>query len=79
MSVGEFIQDMYTCFLSILNEIKCFGENITMYKLTRNVLWILPSLWEKDVNTIVKVKYLYGKMDEFIGNLKMYDLETPKF
>ncbi|XP_070029825.1 uncharacterized protein [Nicotiana sylvestris] len=46
MKDDESIQDMYTRFTSIINELHSLGETIPRNKLVRKILNILPSPWE---------------------------------
>ncbi|XP_033510259.1 uncharacterized protein [Nicotiana tomentosiformis] len=56
MKDDESIQDMYTRFTSIINELHYFGEIIPRNKLVRKVLSVLPSSWESKVNVITEAR-----------------------
>ncbi|XP_070015263.1 uncharacterized protein [Nicotiana sylvestris] len=58
MKDDEFIQDLYTRFTSILNELHSLGEVIPRNKLVRKILSIMPSSWESKVNYITEAKDL---------------------
>ncbi|XP_070025525.1 uncharacterized protein [Nicotiana sylvestris] len=72
----ESIQDMYTRFTSIINELHSLGETIPRNKLVRKILTILPSPWEIKVNAITESKDLQElTTEELIGNLKAYEMK----
>nr|XP_009615674.1 uncharacterized protein LOC104108362 [Nicotiana tomentosiformis] len=58
MKDDESIQDMHTCFTSIINELHSLGETIPRNKLVRKILSVLPSSWESKVNAITEAKDL---------------------
>ncbi|XP_070008130.1 uncharacterized protein [Nicotiana sylvestris] len=60
MKDDESIQDMYTRFTSIINELHSLGETIPRNKLVRKILSILPNPWESKVNAITESKGLLG-------------------
>ncbi|XP_070028807.1 uncharacterized protein [Nicotiana sylvestris] len=79
MKDDESIQDMYTRFTSIINELHSLGEIIPRNKLVRKVLSVIPSSWESKVNAITEAKDLQTvTMDELIENLKTYEMKRKK-
>ncbi|XP_070057774.1 uncharacterized protein [Nicotiana tomentosiformis] len=79
MKDDESIQDMYTRFTSIINELHSLGEIIPRNKLVRKILSILPSSWESKVNAITEAKDLQTlTIDELVGNLKTYEMKRKK-
>ncbi|XP_070041592.1 uncharacterized protein [Nicotiana tomentosiformis] len=79
MKDDESIQDMYTRFTSIINELHSLGEIILRNKLVRNILSLLPSSWESKVNVITEAKDLQTlTIDELVGNLKTYEMRKKK-
>lgn len=72
----ESIQDMYTRFSAIVNEIYSLGELIPIGKAIRKLLSILPKPWESKVEVITKTRDLdMLTMDELIRNLLTYKLK----
>ncbi|XP_070013229.1 intracellular protein transport protein USO1-like [Nicotiana sylvestris] len=79
MKEDESIQDMHTCFTSIINELHSLGEVIPRNKLVWKILSILPGFWESKVNAIIEAKDLQKlTIDELIGNLKTYEMKRKK-
>ncbi|XP_070023300.1 uncharacterized protein [Nicotiana sylvestris] len=79
MKEDESIQDMHTCFTSIINELHSLGEVIPRNKLLRKMLSVLPGSWESKVNAITEAKDLQKlTIDELIGNLKTYEMKRKK-
>ncbi|XP_070016969.1 uncharacterized protein [Nicotiana sylvestris] len=79
MKDDEFIHDMHTRFTSIINELHSLGDVISINKLVRKILSVLPGYWERKVNAITKAKDLQNlTMDELIGNLKTYEMKRKK-
>ncbi|XP_070009038.1 uncharacterized protein [Nicotiana sylvestris] len=79
MKDDESIQDMYTRFTSIINELHSLGDVIPRNKLVRKTLSVLRGSWESKVNAITEAKDLQTlTMDEFIGNLKTYEMKRKK-
>nr|XP_016515261.1 PREDICTED: uncharacterized protein LOC107831977 [Nicotiana tabacum] len=79
MEDDESIQDMYTQFTSIINELYSLGESILRNKLVRKILNILPSSWESKFSAITKAKDLQTlATDELVGNLKTYEMKKKK-
>ncbi|XP_009803953.1 uncharacterized protein [Nicotiana sylvestris] len=54
----ESIQDMYTRFISIINELHSQRKIIPRNKLVRKILSVLPGSWETRVNAITEAKDL---------------------
>ncbi|XP_075095481.1 uncharacterized protein LOC142173739 [Nicotiana tabacum] len=76
MKDDESIQDMHTCFTSIINELHSLGEIIPRNKLVMKILSVLPSSWESKVNVITEAKDLQKlTIDELVGNLKTYEMK----
>ncbi|XP_070013120.1 uncharacterized protein [Nicotiana sylvestris] len=79
MKEDESIQEMHTCFTSIINELHSLGEIIPTNKLVRKILSVLPGSWESKSNDITKAKDLQKlTIDELIGNLKTYEIKRKK-
>ncbi|XP_070019642.1 uncharacterized protein [Nicotiana sylvestris] len=79
MKDNESIQDMYTRFTSIINELHSPAEIIPRNRLIKKILSVLPSLWESKVNAIIEAKDLQKlTMDELVGNLKTYEMKKKK-
>ncbi|XP_019254967.1 PREDICTED: uncharacterized protein LOC109233535 [Nicotiana attenuata] len=56
MKEDESIQEMHTCFTSIINELHSLGEIIPTNKLVRKILSVLPGSLESKVNAITEAK-----------------------
>ncbi|XP_070019413.1 uncharacterized protein [Nicotiana sylvestris] len=79
MKDDESIQDMYTRFTSIINELHTLGEIIPKNKLVRKILSALSISWESKVNAITEAKDLQAlTIDELVGNLKTYEMKKKK-
>ncbi|XP_070035441.1 uncharacterized protein [Nicotiana tomentosiformis] len=79
MKEDEAIQEMHTCFTSIINELNSLSEIIPTNKLVRKTLSVLPGSWGRKVNVITKAKDLQKlTIDELIGNLKTYEMKRKK-
>ncbi|XP_075083307.1 uncharacterized protein LOC142167053 [Nicotiana tabacum] len=63
MKDDESIQDMHTCFTSIINELHSLGETILRNKLIRKILSVLPSSWKSKVNAITRRKKDHERRD----------------
>ena len=76
MADGETIQDMYTRFTSIINEMYSLGEIVSNGKAVRKLLSVLHETWEGKVKAITEARDLDTLvMDELIGNLITYELK----
>ncbi|XP_070045886.1 uncharacterized protein [Nicotiana tomentosiformis] len=79
MKDDESIQDMYTRFTSIINELHSLGEIILRRQMVRKILSVLPYSWESKANAIIEAKDMQKlTIDEFIGNLKTYKMKKKK-
>ena len=76
MADGETIQDMYTRFTSIINEMYSLGETVPNGKAVREILSFLLEAWESKVKAIAEPRDLDSlAMDELIGNFITYELK----
>ncbi|XP_070039711.1 uncharacterized protein [Nicotiana tomentosiformis] len=79
MEEYESIQDMHTCFTSIINELHFLREVIPRNKLVRKILSVLLGSWESKVNVITETKDIHKlTVDELIENLKTYEMKRKK-
>ncbi|XP_070048832.1 uncharacterized protein [Nicotiana tomentosiformis] len=79
MKNDESIQDVYTRFTSIINELHSLGVIIPRNKFFRKILSLLPSSWESKVNAIKEAKDLQKlTIDELVGNLRTYEMKKKK-
>ncbi|XP_070049779.1 uncharacterized protein [Nicotiana tomentosiformis] len=79
MKDDESIQNMYTRFTSIINELHSLGEIIPRNKLVWKILNVLSGSWESKANAITEVKDLQKlTIDELISNLKTYEIKKKK-
>ena len=58
MREAETIHEMFTKLSSITNKLRSLGEHISMSKLVRKVVRILPKSWERKVDVITEAKDL---------------------
>nr|XP_009622274.1 uncharacterized protein LOC104113718 [Nicotiana tomentosiformis] len=71
MKDDKSIQDMYTHFTSIINELHSLGEIIPRNKHVRKILSVLPGSWDSKVNAITEAKDLQKlTIDELIGEIE---------
>lgn len=61
MQQGESIQETYTRFIVVTNEIHCKDEVIPAHKWVRKILSILLKIWERKVDAISKARDLNRK------------------
>ncbi|XP_070021415.1 uncharacterized protein [Nicotiana sylvestris] len=87
MNEGETIQEMYTRFTTLTNELKSLGRIILEEDKVEKILTrVLPVLWESKITAIQESKNIATlRLDELIGNLTAYELrrqtmkmDTPK-
>ncbi|XP_070029653.1 uncharacterized protein [Nicotiana sylvestris] len=73
---GETIQEMYTRFTTLTNELKSFGRIILEQDKVEKILTrVLPVTWESKITAIQESKNIATlKLDELIGNLTSYEL-----
>ncbi|XP_070015681.1 uncharacterized protein [Nicotiana sylvestris] len=76
MKEGETIQEMYTRFTTLTNELKSLGRIIFKEDKVEKILTrVLPVAWESKITAIQKSKNTATlKLDELIGNLTAYEL-----
>ncbi|XP_070011246.1 uncharacterized protein [Nicotiana sylvestris] len=76
MKEGETIQEMYTRFTTLTNELKSLGRIILEEDKVEKILTrVLPVSWENKIIVIQESKNIATlKMDEIIGNLTAYEL-----
>ncbi|XP_070020427.1 intracellular protein transport protein USO1-like [Nicotiana sylvestris] len=73
---GEIIQEMYTRFTTLTNELKSIGRVILEEEKVEKILTrVLPVSWENKITVIQELKNISTlKLDELIGNLTAYEL-----
>ncbi|XP_070032526.1 uncharacterized protein [Nicotiana tomentosiformis] len=76
MKEGETIQEMYTGFTTLTNELKSFGMIIPKeYRVEKILTRVLPVTWESKITAIQESKNIATlPLDELIGNLTAYEL-----
>lgn len=71
----ESIHDIETRFTAITNELKCFGELVSLSKQVRKILRVLPKSWESKIDAITESKNLRTlTMDVRIRILQTHEL-----
>lgn len=79
MKFGEYLQDMITRFITVVNELISLGKVYTTEERVDKVLRILPRSWEIKVTAIREAKDLTNmSLDELVGNLKTYEMNVDK-
>ncbi|XP_070025778.1 uncharacterized protein [Nicotiana sylvestris] len=78
MKEGETIQEMYTRFTTLTNELKSLGRVILEeYKVEKILTRVLPVSWESKITAIQESKnFSTLKLDELIENLIAYELRS---
>ncbi|XP_070020146.1 uncharacterized protein [Nicotiana sylvestris] len=76
MKEGETIQEMYTRFTTLTNELKSLRRIIPEEDKVEKILTrVLPVTWESKITVIQESKNIVTlKFDELIGNLTVYEL-----
>ncbi|XP_070050229.1 uncharacterized protein [Nicotiana tomentosiformis] len=76
MKDGETIQEIYTRFTTLTNELKSPGRIIPEEKRVEKILArVLPITWESKITAIQESKNIVTiPLDELIGNLTAYEL-----
>ncbi|XP_070046047.1 uncharacterized protein [Nicotiana tomentosiformis] len=76
MKDGETIQEMYTRFNTLTNELKSLGRIIPEEERVKNILTrVLPITWESKISAIQESKNIATlPLDELIRNLTAYEL-----
>ncbi|XP_070044908.1 intracellular protein transport protein USO1-like [Nicotiana tomentosiformis] len=76
MKERETIQDMYTRFTTLTNELKCLGRVILEEDKVEKILTrVLPISWERKITAIHESKNIATlRLDELIRNLTAYEL-----
>ncbi|XP_070046655.1 uncharacterized protein [Nicotiana tomentosiformis] len=76
MKDGETIQEMYTRFTILKNELKSLGRIIPKEEKVEKILTrVLPITWESKITAIQESKNIATLLlDELIGNLTAYEL-----
>ncbi|XP_070040980.1 uncharacterized protein [Nicotiana tomentosiformis] len=76
MKEGETIQEMYTRFTTLTNELKSLGMIIPEEDKVEKILTrVLPITWESKITVIQGSKNIVTlPLDELIGNLTTYEL-----
>jgi len=72
----ESIEEMFTRFTIIVNELNALGEKHTTHQRIKKILRSLPKIWRSKVTIITETKNLKTlAMDELIGSLKVHEQE----
>ena len=76
MKEGKTIQEMYTRFTTLTNELKSLGRVIIEEDKVEKILTrVLPITWESKIIAIQESKNIVTlKLDELIENLTAYEL-----
>ncbi|XP_070045514.1 uncharacterized protein [Nicotiana tomentosiformis] len=76
MKEGETIQQMYTRFTTLTNELKSLGRVISKEDKDKKILTrVLPVTWESKITAIQESKNIATlRLDELIENLTAYEL-----
>ncbi|XP_070014759.1 uncharacterized protein [Nicotiana sylvestris] len=76
MKEGEIIQEMYTRFITLINELKSLGRIILEKEKVEKILTrVFLVTWESKITDIQELKNIVTlKLDELIGNLTAYEL-----
>ncbi|XP_070052467.1 uncharacterized protein [Nicotiana tomentosiformis] len=76
MKKGETIQEMYTRFTTLTNELKSLGRIIPEEDRVEKILTrVLPITWVSKINVIQESKNIATlSLDELIGNVTTYEL-----
>src|SRR5262249_20058406 len=75
MEEGETINDMFTRFSSILNELKGLGKEYKNAEVVRKILRCLPYSWSPKVTAIEEAKDLDKlTLDELMGSLITHEI-----
>ena len=77
MHDNESISSMHECFITIINELKKLGKEITDDESKEKVLRSLPAKWEPRVATLDLIKKDYD-FEGIIGQLATYELKFEK-
>ena len=72
----EFILEMFSRFMVIVNELKALGKTYTEVKKVMKILRSLPKKWETKVTAIQEAKDLTKlSLEGLIGSLMTYEIE----
>lgn len=76
MKEGETIQEMYTRFTTLTNELKSLGRVILEEDKVEKILTrVLPVSWERKITAIQESKNIATvRLEELLGNLTAYEL-----
>ncbi|XP_070035424.1 uncharacterized protein [Nicotiana tomentosiformis] len=76
MNEGETIQEMYTRFTTLTNELKSLGRTLLEEDKVEKILTrVLPVSWERKITAIQESKNITTlRLDELIENLTTYEL-----
>jgi hypothetical protein len=74
MNEDENIDEMYSRFTSIVNELRSLGKTYTTHDRIRKILRCLPSTWRPMVTAITQAKDLNSlALEDLIGSLKAHE------
>src|SRR4030065_1207439 len=75
MKEGESIDEMYSRFISIVNELRSLGKTYSTHDRIRKILRSLPSSWRPMVTAITQAKDLNVlALEDLVGSLKSHEV-----
>src|SRR4030065_2973579 len=75
MNEGESIDEMYSRFISIVNELRSLGKTYSTHDRIRKILRSLPSSWRPMVTAITQAKDLNVlALEDLVGSLKAHEV-----
>ena len=75
MKEGESIDEMYSRFISIVNELRSLGKTYSTHDRIRKILRSLPSSWRPMVTAITQAKDLNVlALEDLVGSLKAHEV-----
>nr|XP_027193509.1 uncharacterized protein LOC113788187 [Cicer arietinum] len=75
MQEGETIDEMYSRFTTIVNEMRSLGKAYTVQERVRKIMRCLPIIWRPMVTAISQAKNLESlPLEELIGTLRAHEV-----
>ncbi|XP_073224751.1 uncharacterized protein [Cicer arietinum] len=75
MNEGETIDEMYSRFTTIVNELRSLGKAYTVQERVRKIMRCLPIIWRPMVTAISQAKNLESlPLEELIGTLRAHEV-----
>nr|XP_027192719.1 uncharacterized protein LOC113787763 [Cicer arietinum] len=75
MQEGETIDEMYSRFTTIVNEMRSLGKAYTVQERVRKIMRCLPIIWRPMVTAISQAKNLESlPLEELIGTLRAHEI-----